>query len=91
MRYGTPPVVNRTGGLADSIIDTTPVSLQAQTATGFIMDAADTTELYNTLRRAINYFHDHATWQKIQQNGMRRDLGWKQSAKAYIDVYQSIA
>ncbi|MCB5206257.1 glycogen synthase GlgA [Methylovorus mays] len=91
MRYGTPPVVNRTGGLADSIIDTTPASLQAQTATGFIMESADTTELYNTLRRAINYFHDQINWKKIQQNGMHRDLGWEQSAKEYIDVYQSIA
>lgn len=90
MRYGTPPVVNRTGGLADSIIDTNSASLQAQTATGFVMDAANTTELYNTLRRAINYFHDRTTWQHIQQNGMRRNLGWKRSAQEYINIYQSI-
>jgi starch synthase len=85
MRYGTPPVVRRTGGLADSVID---ASLPE--GTGFVFDEADPAVLYRTVVRAIECYRDTRKFQRIQLNGMRRDVGWRSSAQRYLDLYRTI-
>lgn len=90
LRYGTPPVVRRTGGLADSVCDTDTASLKQGTATGFVFDQADADTLLQTIQRAIHHFRNQADWRKIQLNGMARDLGWDNSARAYRDIYKSL-
>ena len=90
LRYGTPPVVRRTGGLADSVCDTTPESLASGEATGFVFDHPLADQLLETVQRAIACYRDGATWQSVQRNGMARDLGWDHSARAYLDVYRSL-
>jgi len=90
LTYGTPPVVRRTGGLADSVQDTNTDSLEDGSATGFILDEANAPALLACIRRAIHCYHDPRVWRKIQRNGMRLDLGWTQSANAYLRVYQSL-
>lgn len=90
LRYGTPPVVRRTGGLADSVCDTTPATLADGSATGFVFEQAETPELLSTIRRAIAQYQDKSSWENIQRNGMARDLGWDHSAAAYRDVYLSL-
>lgn len=87
MRYGTPPLVRRTGGLADSVTD---VSLPD--GTGFVFDESNPAALYRTVAAAIDcYRGDKKTFQRIQLNGMRRDVGWSSSAQRYIDLYQAIS
>ena len=86
MRYGTPPVVRRTGGLADSVTDAKAVD-----GTGFVFDETDSTVLYRTIVRAIDCYRDDKDFQRIQLNGMRRDVGWGSSAQRYLDLYQMIA
>src|SRR5512135_3697804 len=71
MRYGTPPVVRQTGGLADSVTDA-----KAADGTGFVFDEADATVLYRTIVRAIEAYRDSKRFHRIQLNGMRRDVGW---------------
>ncbi|OIQ86581.1 glycogen synthase [mine drainage metagenome] len=90
LRYGTPPVVRRTGGLADSICDTSEASLNDGSATGFVFDLADAPSLLACIQRAIDQYRDKASWEQIQKNGMARDLGWDHSAQAYRDVYRSL-
>ncbi len=90
LRYGTPPVVRRTGGLADSVCDATEASLEDGSATGFVFDLADRQALLNCVQRAIDLYHDKPVWEKIQRNGMVRDLGWNHSASIYRDVYRSL-
>jgi starch synthase len=90
LRYGTPPIVRRTGGLADSVCDTTPATLADGTATGFVFDTADSATLLETIERALSSYRKPAQWKKIQSNGMARDLGWDASARAYRDVYRSL-
>lgn len=90
LSYGTPPVVRRTGGLADSVQDTDTDSLKDGSATGFILDEANAPALLASIRRAINCYHNPKVWRKIQRNGMRLDLGWNQSANAYLQVYRSL-
>jgi len=90
LAYGTPPVVRRTGGLADSVHDTDAASLKNGSATGFVFDEASAAELLAATRRAIGCYDDGKVWRRIQRNGMRLDLGWDQSAKAYAAVYRAL-
>jgi starch synthase len=90
LRYGTPPVVTHTGGLADSVTDTNDESLRNGTATGFIMPVTDAVQLLLSIERALNYYRDDKSWRKIQRNGMRLDLGWSHSAQEYIALYKRL-
>jgi len=90
LRYGTPPVVTNTGGLADSVEDTTPQSLKNNTATGFVMSGANADALTASLQKALQHYRDDKTWQAIQRNGMQRDLGWHKSASEYLNLYQQL-
>jgi len=87
MRYGTPPIVTSTGGLADSVTDTNTQNLRRNTATGFVLKSPTAHELLNTIEHALTYYADVKTWKKIQRNGMRRDLSWKESAGKYMELY----
>jgi starch synthase len=90
LRYGTPPVVTHTGGLADSVQDSNEASLNNKTATGFVMQTAEIGQLVSAVGRALGYYRDEKTWRQIQENGMRQDLGWTKSAQAYMAMYQAV-
>lgn len=85
MRYGTPPVVRRTGGLADSV---TNASLEG--GTGFVFDDPGAATLQQTIKWAIECYRDPNTFRRIQLNGMRKDFGWRHSAQLYLDLYDKI-
>jgi starch synthase len=85
MHYGTPPVVRRTGGLADSVVDATEAE-----GTGFVFDEADTSVLYRTIGRAIDCFRNEQDFRRLQLNGMRREFGWSTSAQRYLDLYRTM-
>lgn len=86
MHYGTPPVVRRTGGLADSVIDGSRPN-----GTGFVFDEADSNALYQAVLRAIESYRNDKKFRRIQLNGMQRDVGWHSSAQRYLDLYRTIA
>jgi len=89
-RYGTPPVVHKVGGLADTVSHTSLASLASGMATGFVLDRLDSASLIDTVTRAmVLYRHKHA-WQKLMRNGMTRDFGWTKSAHQYLGVYKKI-
>jgi starch synthase len=88
LRYGTPPIVRATGGLADTVIDVTEATLADKTGNGFVVDAATPHALWLTLERATRYWHDRKLWQRIQQNGMRRDFSWEHAAHEYVNLYR---
>jgi starch synthase len=89
-RYGTPPVVRRTGGLADSVTEATPESIADGTGTGFLFEQADAGALAVALCRAVGLYRgDRAAWRALQANGMARDFGWRVPATAYAEVYQA--
>ena len=75
-RYGTPPVARATGGLTDTIVDCTPATLAAGTATGFLFSDATADGLATAVRRAIGFYRDRRAWRSLQRNGMARDFGW---------------
>jgi starch synthase len=80
-RYGTPPIANATGGLVDTITDG---------ETGFLMPEPSVPALIEGIGRGIAAFCDAAQWKRLQANGMTRDFGWGESARAYSRIYERI-
>jgi starch synthase len=90
LRYGTVPIVRRTGGLADSVIDVTPHTLANGTATGFVFDNADASSLWAAIEHAINFYRRSASdWDILAMTGMQQDLSWEASAQHYLELYQT--
>lgn len=89
-RYGTPPIVRRTGGLADTVTDARPDTLARGTATGFVFDAPTAGDLMEACDRALAAFADRPTWDRLTAAGMRRDFSWRESARRYITVYDMV-
>jgi starch synthase len=85
--YGTPPLVNAVGGLADSVTD----SGEGGIGSGFVMRSADADGFNDALRRAQAAYADPPRWRSIQAQGMARDFGWDKSAAQYVEVYAQAA
>lgn len=91
LAYGTPPIVNATGGLADSVVDTNIITFKNKTANGFVMSEASPTSLLSCIKQALNVFNNDANaWKQIQKNGMTQNLSWDKSALEYLAVYQTL-
>lgn len=90
LRYGTVPIARRTGGLADTITDTTWATLGDDTATGFLFDDATPGALAEAIGRAQELFRQPRLWRRIQRAGMSRDLGWDRAAATYRQLYQEV-
>lgn len=89
LRYGTPPVVRRTGGLADSIVDVTPENLRLGCANGFVFDDYTPEALAAAIGRAIAAYRDPGTWRSLQQVGMLADFSWDRVAGRYLELYEA--
>jgi starch synthase len=90
LRYGTPPVVRHTGGLADTVVDCTPQSLADDSASGFAFTEATPSALLGAIDRACAALGDPALWRRLQRNGMRRDFSWDTAAGQYAAIYERI-
>lgn len=90
MRYGTVPIVRRTGGLADSVADATPEALRDMRATGFVFDVYAPEALLAVIERALGAFRDPLLWRRLQQAGMRADFSWRSSAERYVALYREV-
>ena len=89
LRYGTPPVVRATGGLADTVVDTTPRTLARQEANGFVFEEPTAEALQDALERALDLYKKPKQWLKLVKIGMRGDYGWHLSAEHYLQLYQA--
>ncbi|HHJ14539.1 MAG TPA: glycogen synthase GlgA, partial [Gammaproteobacteria bacterium] len=88
LRYGTPPIVHETGGLADSVVDATPETLASGNATGFVFRPAQAAPLLAAIDRALELYADAGQWKQLVQTGMQQDFSWTRSAEAYLALYQ---
>ena len=89
-RYGTPPIIHATGGLADSVVDCTAKTLRNGTASGFSFTGMTAEHLYKTIKRAVGIYQDESRWDALRNNCMVKDFSWQKSAEAYRDVYQKV-
>lgn len=85
LKYGTVPIVRKTGGLADTIEDYDP---ETGKGTGFVFKNYDATELLNTIKLALQVYQDKKAWSRLMRNGMNKDFSWEASAKKYVELYQ---
>ena len=90
LRYGALPLVRRTGGLADTVVDATTPSLANKTATGFVFDAATPDTLVATLARATALHADRGRWRQMMRTAMAQDFSWAQSARQYVALYREL-
>jgi starch synthase len=90
LKYGSVPVVHRTGGLLDTITDASEPALYEGRANGFSFDHYDAGALESTLARACDVFrHNRPLWQQIVTTGMMQDWSWAESARKYVALYES--
>jgi starch synthase len=85
LRYGTIPVVRRTGGLADTI---TPWDPAAGTGTGFVFDALTPEACRETVARALAAYADAPAWRRLVRSAMAEDFSWESSAQRYVTCYR---
>jgi len=89
LKYGTVPVVRKTGGLADTVHDWDELhSYNLDTGTGFSFNDHTGYALFKSIERAVNCFSVKSAWKKIQSNGMKKDYSWKHSAEQYVELYK---
>jgi starch synthase len=90
LRYGCVPVVARTGGLADTVIDANEAALSAGVATGFQYQSTAPGGLHHAISRAIAIHGQPEVWSSIQRQGMKSDVSWTKSAARYVELYRSL-
>jgi starch synthase len=90
LRYGCVPVVSRTGGLSETIIDANDAAMSARVATGFQFHPVTTDGLRLALRRALHAYTDPKMWARLQNQGMKAKFSWERSAQQYADVYAGL-
>ncbi len=90
LRYGTLPLVRRVGGLADTVVDATAVSLAEGSADGFAFDGDTPPALIAAVRRANTLFRERAIWLQMMRRAMTRDFSWTAAARRYVAVYREL-
>ena len=84
LRYGSAPIVRRTGGLADTVTEFDPAR---RSGTGFIFDAFAVDALLDAVRRAASAYRQPALWRALVKNAMTADFSWEASAREYVTLY----
>lgn len=90
LAYGCIPVVARTGGLADTVIDANEAAIAAGVATGVQHDGVTPDALRHALRRTLALYARPDRWAMLQRNAMRADFSWDESGRRYADLYSSL-
>lgn len=90
LRYGTLPLVRRVGGLADTVVGATAISLAEGTADGFAFDGDSAPTLMSAVRRASELFRERAIWLRMMRRAMTRDFSWAAAARRYVAVYREL-
>ena len=87
MRYGTIPIVRRTGGLADTVKD---FQITSPDGNGFIFDRYESGEMLKAIEKAQHFYRNPTIWERIIENAMSKDYSWEESAKKYEHLYESV-
>ncbi|MCC2641976.1 MAG: glgA [Nitrospira sp.] len=90
LRYGTVPIVRKTGGLADTVVNYTPRAFKGSYATGFCFTDASAASLLTCLLLALFVYRKKGDWQRLVRVGMDQNLSWRRSAEIYIQLFQDL-
>ncbi|HKS87993.1 MAG TPA: glycosyltransferase, partial [Stellaceae bacterium] len=91
LRYGALPLVRHTGGLADTVTDSTAANLADGSATGFAFDAETPEALLAAAQRLLGLYRDRGAWRRLMAQAMRRDFSWGPAAQQYLALYRDLA
>lgn len=87
LRYGTIPIVRRTGGLADSVVHFDPAS---GVGTGIVFNDFDAAAMNWALDTALQWYANAGTWDRIVQNAMRQDFSWETQTNEYLKLFAAL-
>ena len=87
LKYGTIPIVRRTGGLADSV---RPLHDGDGDATGFAFDEFSAEALARALNHALETYRDPPAWRRLVKNAMRQNFSWEIQADHYVELYSKM-
>ncbi|MDO4642281.1 MAG: glycogen synthase GlgA [Cardiobacteriaceae bacterium] len=90
LKYGTLPLVRATGGLADTVVDTTKETVKARRATGFVFYEAAPDALLQAAGRMLESWKNTKQWAEIRSNAMNEDFSWHKAAQSYQELYQRL-
>ncbi|MEX2520754.1 MAG: glycogen synthase GlgA [Paracoccaceae bacterium] len=90
LRYGTLPVVARTGGLADTVVDLNAAALATGAGTGFHCTPGSAPALEAALHRCLDLYEDRGAWTGAVRRAMRQPVGWSASAHAYAELFKAL-
>ncbi len=85
LKYATLPVVFKTGGLADTIVDFDPLTAEGN---GFVFDYYHQDDLLKAIKFALYFYKDKAIWNKLLKRSVKYDFSWAESAKKYLNLYK---
>jgi starch synthase len=85
LRYGSVPVVRRTGGLADSVQD---FDLATGQGTGVLFSDYSPGAVDRALSTALDLYRNRGAWRRLVRNGMGQDFSWKRQIPQYVEQYQ---
>ncbi len=81
LRYGAVPIVRRTGGLADTVVEG---------KTGIVFESFSTEGLVEAIERALVLYDEKKRFQAVQREGMKQDFSWSRSAKTYLELFERV-
>jgi starch synthase len=87
LRYGTIPVVRRTGGLADSVTHFNPAT---GVGTGIVFNDFDSAAMGWALDTAMSWYAQPALWERIVLNAMRCDFSWETQCNEYLKLFAEL-
>ncbi|WP_416151543.1 glycogen synthase [Salipaludibacillus sp. HK11] len=86
LQYKTVPIVRETGGLKDTV---QPFNAITGKGNGFSFTDYNAHDFLSTLNLSFEIYHDSESWKRLVKNVNKSQFGWKESAKAYTDIYES--
>ncbi|MFI4868959.1 MAG: glycogen synthase [Steroidobacterales bacterium] len=87
LRYGTVPIVRRTGGLADSVVHFDPAT---GVGNGIVFNHYNVEAVVWALNTALDLYQNKGAWRRLMQNGMAEDYSWSRQVHGYIEMYDSL-
>jgi starch synthase len=90
LRYGTVPIVRKTGGLADTVVPFNSQSVQSHRPTGFHVESTTAKALFDVVRQAYDSYQNRPLWERLVEAGMRTDVSWGPSAQVYERIFRQL-
>lgn len=91
LKYGTIPIVRKTGGLADTVFDIDLSTLPVEKRNGYTFETPDAKGIDSALDRAISCWFEHPEkWRELMITGMKTDFSWNLPSNEYLEIYQKL-